>query len=121
MKEDYLKVLGPKGKEKVRARLNGVLMEGETPEEWRRSRIVLLHKGGEKQELRNYRPVAITNILYKVCMFCVRERERRYGERTGGSWRMSKGVSGRADREMTTCSYWRGHWRCLLKGEMSVW
>ena len=34
------------------------------PNEWKESRVVLVHKGGSKKELKNYRPVAIINVMY---------------------------------------------------------
>jgi len=46
------------------------------PGNWNESRVCLLHKGGykDKKELKNYRPIAITNAISKV--FCGLLNER---------------------------------------------
>ena len=38
------------------------------PMEWKESRIVRVRKGGSKKRLKNYRPVAIINVLCKLFM-----------------------------------------------------
>ena len=45
-----------------------VLETGEIPKEWKRSRITLVHKGGGKprEEIGNYRPIAVVNVMAKV-------------------------------------------------------
>ena len=51
--------------------LNEVLNEGWIPNEWKERRGVLVHKGGSKKELRNYRPVAIINVMCKLFMMVI--------------------------------------------------
>ncbi len=45
-----------------------MLEEGEVPQNCKRSRVKLMHKGGgkAKEEIAKYRPISITNILAKV-------------------------------------------------------
>ena len=45
-------------------------MGGCIPKEWKESRVV--HKGGRKEELKNYRPVAIINVVCKLFMVVLR-------------------------------------------------
>ena len=45
-----------------------ILEDGEVPQDWNRSRITLVHKGGGKsrEDIGNYRPIAVMNILAKM-------------------------------------------------------
>jgi hypothetical protein len=52
--------------ELLRKLMNGIRMVGYIPESWRESRIILLHKGGEKRLLDNHRGIAIGSNLRKV-------------------------------------------------------
>ena len=61
------------------------------PKEWKESRVTLIHKGGSVHELKNYRPIAIVNIVCKLCMIIIRNRlnewvesSRLLGEVQGG-------------------------------------
>ena len=40
--------------------------------EWKESRVVLVHRGGSKKEVRNYRPIAIINVICKLFMMLIR-------------------------------------------------
>ena len=40
-----------------------MLSGGCIPNEWKESKVVLVHKAGNKKELTNYRPVAIINVM----------------------------------------------------------
>ena len=63
--------------------MNDVLMGGCIPEEWKESRVVFVHKGGSKKELKNYRPVAIINVVCKFFMMVLRERINVWVEESG--------------------------------------
>ena len=69
----YLKALEVEEVEKLRGLMNGKLNGADIPKERRESRVKLLHKGGRTDELKNYRPIAIINVTYKLCMLMVRE------------------------------------------------
>ena len=43
----------------------------------------LLHKGERTDELRNYRPIAIISVTYKLCMLMVRESIDKWTEDSG--------------------------------------
>ena len=45
---------------------NLIIRQGESPQEWCEERIKLLHKGGRKDELDNYRTIAITSNVGKA-------------------------------------------------------
>ena len=43
--------------------LNEVLSGGCIPNEWKESRVVFVHKGRSKKELKNYRPVPCIYVM----------------------------------------------------------
>ena len=45
--------------------------------------VVLVHKGGDMSELKNYRPIAIINVICKLCMIIVRDQVNRWVEESG--------------------------------------
>ena len=80
---ELLKALKNRGREEVRKMFNNILEGGAIPNSWRRSRVVLLHKGGERRRVKNYRPVAISSVLYKLMMMVLRDRIERWMEWSG--------------------------------------
>ena len=42
-----------------------------------------MHKGGSKKEVKNYRPVAIINVMCKLRMMVVRKRIKEWVEESG--------------------------------------
>ena len=71
---ECLKALGERDVHNLRMLLNEVLGGGCIPNKWKKSRVVLVHNGGSKEELKNYRPVEIINVMCKLFMMVVRER-----------------------------------------------
>ena len=45
--------------------MNGILNGEDIPEEWKESRVKLLNKGGGRDELNIYRPIAIISVICK--------------------------------------------------------
>ena len=45
--------------------LNDVIDGGDINLQWKYSRVVLVYKGGEMSELKNYRLIAIINVICK--------------------------------------------------------
>ena len=80
---EYVNALGDQDLNNLMRLLNDVLMEGCIPKEWKESRVVSVHKGGSKKELKNYRPVAIINIVCKLFMMVLRERINGWVEESG--------------------------------------
>lgn len=50
------------------------LREGCLPEDWKRSQVVPIHKGGPVEEPANYRPVSLTSVILKVLERIIRDR-----------------------------------------------
>ena len=46
-------------------------------------RVVLVYKGGNISELKNYRPIAIINVICKLCMIIVSDRMNRWVGESG--------------------------------------
>ncbi|KAK6764516.1 hypothetical protein RB195_024729 [Necator americanus] len=42
------------------------LQKERIPDQWETSRTVLIHKKGDREDLRNYRPIRLLSVLYKV-------------------------------------------------------
>ncbi len=59
-----------------------VLEEGEVPLDWKKSRITLVHKGDgkDRQDIANYRPIAVINILAKIFGMIINEKIRTWIE-----------------------------------------
>ena len=53
------------------------------PNEWKESKVVLVHTGGSKEELKNYRPVEVINVMCKLFMMVVRKSKNGWGEESG--------------------------------------
>ena len=80
---EYIKTLGDQDFNDLMRLLNNVLMGGCIPKEWKESRVILVHKMGSKKELKNYRPLAIINVVCTLFMMVLRERINRWVEESG--------------------------------------
>src|SRR6218665_4052132 len=60
--------------------INEVWKEGRTPEEWKKSILVILHKKGNTIECGNYRTIALISHLSKVLMMVLTERLKGQSE-----------------------------------------
>ena len=63
--------------------MNDVLSSECIPNEWKESRVVLVHKGGTKKEVRNYRPIVIINVICKLLMMLIRDSKNVWVEESG--------------------------------------
>ncbi|KAK6741347.1 hypothetical protein RB195_009284 [Necator americanus] len=48
------------------AHMTSYLRKERIPDQWKTSRTVLIHKNGDREDLRNYRPIRLLSVLYKV-------------------------------------------------------
>jgi len=66
--------------------INNILKEGNVPQDWKRSRVTLIHKGGgkAKEEIENYRLISIVNILTKVFGTIINEKLTSLAEQSMG-------------------------------------
>jgi hypothetical protein len=63
-------------KERVTAAILGFLNGGEMPEEINRTLLVLIPKVANPQELTQFRPISLCNVLYKICSKTMANRLR---------------------------------------------
>ncbi len=59
----------------------GYLMGGRVPVSWKKSRVFLAHKGGKREYVGNYRPIAIISVVCKVAMMVMADRMNEAVER----------------------------------------
>ena len=67
---------------KLTSCFNKILTSGTIPEEWKKSRTVLLEKK-KKATVKDLRPLALTNISYKIFMSLLKIRIEKHIERNG--------------------------------------
>ena len=80
---DYIKALGEQVLKNLRVLMNEVLSGESIPKEWKENRVVLVHKGGSKKEVRNYRPIVIINVICKLFMMLIRDSVNGWVEESG--------------------------------------
>ncbi|XP_037562749.1 uncharacterized protein LOC119442090 [Dermacentor silvarum] len=62
-----LKTLGARSREQLAEIFTGILKGDPVPEDWLRGRVTLIPKrGGDAGLLRDYRPVTVTSVVYRV-------------------------------------------------------
>ena len=48
--------------------------EGKVPQEWKRTNIVPICKGGNKADHLNYRPMSLTSVISKICQILIKKK-----------------------------------------------
>lgn len=81
---ECLKELKHAGRKRLLDEFNKVLSgQRPIPGNWKTARVSLLHKGGNKADLANYRPVAIVSVECKLFASMIRNRLSEIVERSG--------------------------------------
>ena len=68
-----MKALEVEDEDKLRGLMNGILNGVAIPKEWNGARVKLLHKRGRCEDLKNYRSIAISSAICKLCILIVKE------------------------------------------------
>ncbi|KAK6737607.1 hypothetical protein RB195_019985 [Necator americanus] len=63
---DFLRASGHPLHVILAAHMTSYLQKERIPDQWKTSRTVLIHKKGDREDLRNYRPICLLSVLYKV-------------------------------------------------------
>jgi hypothetical protein len=78
-----LKCGGNEGVRFMKRIIEGILRSGRTITSWKEARTILIHKKGNVDELRNWRPISITNCIYRIftCLMarCFQHMNEKYG------------------------------------------
>ncbi|KAK6755372.1 hypothetical protein RB195_014005 [Necator americanus] len=48
------------------AHMTSYLQKERIPDQWKTSRTVIIHKKGDREDFRNYRPICLLSVLYKI-------------------------------------------------------
>ncbi|KAK6735829.1 hypothetical protein RB195_018837 [Necator americanus] len=63
---DFLRASGHPLHVILAAHMTSYLQKKRISDQWKASRTVLIHKKGDREDLRNYRPICLLSVLYKV-------------------------------------------------------
>ena len=98
VKNEFLKYGGEKLEEALTMVLNGFWEEGRTPGGWNVEGVTLIHKGGDKLLLDNYRGIAVSSVVGKLFARVLANRLLVRAETAGwlpeeqGAFRTGRGV-----------------------------
>jgi hypothetical protein len=61
-----IKGAGAEGVKFVRTLVRGIIKSGRVMNSWKEVRTILIHKKGDRDEIANWRPISITNCMYRI-------------------------------------------------------
>jgi hypothetical protein len=61
-----IKKAGKGGVKFIRILVETCIRNGRVPESWKEARTILIYKKGEREEIQNWRPISITNCIYRI-------------------------------------------------------
>lgn len=50
------------------------LAKGKVPSDWKKANTIPIYKEGRQEELLNYNPVSLTNVVAKICKSAIKDR-----------------------------------------------
>ena len=71
---DILKLGGKEVIKALKTIFNEILESQEIPETWREAKMIILHKKGERRDIKNYRPVSLLSHTYKLFTRAIQNR-----------------------------------------------
>ncbi|KAK6732237.1 hypothetical protein RB195_016554 [Necator americanus] len=94
--------------------MTSYLQKERIPDQWKTLRTVLIHKKGDREDLRNYRPICLLSVLYKVFIKIILTRiprmldeaqpQEQAGFRHSAAWTTSRPCRGKGVRQGDTIS-----------------
>ncbi|KAH7955031.1 hypothetical protein HPB49_024109 [Dermacentor silvarum] len=61
----------------------GIIAGDPVPEDWFRSRVCPIPKGGSNDQLQDYRPLTVTSVLYRLFMQVIKSWMSTWAEKSG--------------------------------------
>jgi hypothetical protein len=61
-----IKGAGPEGVKFVRMLVRGIMKSGRLMSSWKEVKTILIHKKGDRNQIENWRPISITNCMYRI-------------------------------------------------------
>jgi hypothetical protein len=61
-----IKGAGPEGVKFVRTLVRGIIKSGRVMSSWKEAKTILIHKKGDQDQIENWRPISITNCMYRI-------------------------------------------------------
>ena len=74
---DILKLGGKEIYTQLASLYNQILKERKIPKEWKEAKIILLHKKGDREDIKNYRPISLLSHSYKIFTRILQNRMKR--------------------------------------------
>jgi hypothetical protein len=61
-----MKGVGAEGVAFMKLLVRGYIKSGRVMSTWKEAKTILLHKKGDRKEIENWRPISITNCMYRI-------------------------------------------------------
>ena len=74
---DIIKIGGEQIYTQLASLYNQILTERKIPKEWKEAKVILLHKKGDKEDIKNYRPISLLSHPYKIFTRILQTRMKR--------------------------------------------
>ena len=63
---DIIKLGGKEALTQITKIFNTILKNRKIPTEWKEAKVIILHKKGDRRDIRNYRPISLLSHMYKL-------------------------------------------------------
>ena len=71
---DVIKLGGTQVIKQLKIIFNNILKSKTIPKEWKEAKIIILHKKGDRKDIKNYRPISLLSHIYKLFTRALQKR-----------------------------------------------
>ena len=71
---DVIKLGGTQVIKQLKIIFNNILKSKNIPKEWKEAKIIILHKKGDRKDIKNYRPISLLSHIYKLFTRALQKR-----------------------------------------------